>query len=73
MSLADLARMSPQTGGPIAGHAEINAEGAGNSFSTHLVDLEVDPETGHVTILRYLVVQDAGRAIHSGSASGRDR
>ena len=71
MSLAELAAMASQTGGPIAGHAEINAEGAGNSFSTHLVDVEVDPETGHVTILRYLVVQDAGKAIHPDYVEGQ--
>ena len=35
--------------------------GRGPSFGTHLVDLEVDPETGRVTILRYTVAQDAGR------------
>jgi len=28
------------------------------------VDVEVDPETGKVTILRYTAVQDAGKAIH---------
>ena len=71
LSLADLALMAPQTGGPIAGHAEINAEGAGNSFGTHMADVEVDPETGHVTILRYLVVQDAGRAIHPDYVEGQ--
>ena len=71
MSLAELAKKAASTGGPIAGHAEINAEGAGNSFGTHLVDVEVDPETGHVTVLRYLVVQDAGRAIHPDYVEGQ--
>ena len=43
------------TGGPIAGQCEVNAEGAGVSFATHICDVEVDPETGHVKILRYTV------------------
>ncbi|MEE8246771.1 MAG: xanthine dehydrogenase family protein molybdopterin-binding subunit, partial [Alphaproteobacteria bacterium] len=64
LSLAEIANMAAKTGGPIAGHAEINAQGAGPGFGTHLVDVEVDKETGRVTVLRYTVIQDAGKAIH---------
>jgi CO/xanthine dehydrogenase Mo-binding subunit len=45
--------------------------GVGESFGTHVVDVEVDPETGRTTILRYLVVQDAGRAIHPAYVEGQ--
>jgi len=31
----------------------------------------VDPETGRTTVLRYLVVQDAGRAIHPAYVEGQ--
>ena len=71
MSFAEIAAHSHSTGGPIAGHAEINAEGAGNSFGTHVVDVEVDPYTGGVKVLRYLVVQDAGRAVHPSYVEGQ--
>ena len=71
MSLADIAAKSGATGGPIAGHAEVNADGAGVSFATHLVDVEVDPETGAVKVLRYTVAQDAGKAIHPGYVVGQ--
>ena len=71
MSFSEIAALSSQTGGPIAGHAEINAAGAGNSFGTHVVDVEVDEQTGAVTVLRYLVVQDAGRAIHPSYVEGQ--
>ncbi len=71
LSLADLAKLANKTGGPIAGHAQINAQGAAPSFGTHLVDVEVDPETGHVEILRYTVAQDAGKAIHPGYVEGQ--
>ena len=71
MSLAEIARLAPKTGGPIAGHAEINAGGAGVSFATHLVDSEVDPETGRVSIVRYTVIQDAGKAIHPAYVEGQ--
>ena len=71
MSFAEIVAGSHSTGGPIAGHAEINAEGAGNSFATHVVDVEVDPDTGKVTVLRYLVVQDAGKAVHPSYVEGQ--
>jgi len=71
LSLADLAKVAANTGGPIAGHAEINAEGAGISFGTHIADVEVDRETGRVTVSRYTVIQDAGRAIHPGYVEGQ--
>ena len=43
------------TGGPIAGHHEVNVDGAGVSFGVHLVDVEVDPETGRTTVLQGVV------------------
>jgi CO/xanthine dehydrogenase Mo-binding subunit len=71
LTLADIAAQAGATGGPISGHCEINAEGAGVSFATHLVDTEVDPETGHVKILRYTVFQDAGKAVHPAYVEGQ--
>jgi CO/xanthine dehydrogenase Mo-binding subunit len=71
LSLAEIAKTAGKTGGPIVGNAAINAQGAGPSLATHLVDVEVDPETGKVTILRYLAVQDAGRAVHPSYVEGQ--
>ncbi len=71
LSLAEIAATAAKTGGPIAGHCEISAEGAGVSFATHIVDAEVDPETGRAQILRYTVVQDAGKAIHPSYVEGQ--
>jgi len=71
MTVADFAKVAGKTGGPIGGVGRINAQGAGPSFGTHLVDLEVDPETGRVTILRYTVAQDAGRALHPAYVEGQ--
>ena len=71
MSLADFARVAGKTGGPIGGYGRLNAQGAGPSLGTHLVDLEVDPETGRVTILRYTVAQDAGKALHPAYVEGQ--
>ena len=71
MSVADVAKVAGKTGGAIVGYAKINAQGAAPSLGTHLVDVEVDPETGRVTVLRYTAVQDAGRAIHPSYVEGQ--
>ncbi len=71
MTIKEIAKKMGRTGGPISGHHETTAGGVGESFGTHVVDIEVDPETGKVTILRYLVVQDAGRAIHPSYVEGQ--
>ena len=71
MSLAEIAAIASNTGGPIAGHHEVNAEGAGVSFATHMVDTEVDPDTGAVKVLRYTVFQDAGKAVHPDYVEGQ--
>src|SRR5262249_47797014 len=71
MSIADFAKVAGKTGGPIGGYGRINAQGAAPSLGTHLVDLEVDPETGRVTILRYTVAQDAGKALHPAYVEGQ--
>jgi xanthine dehydrogenase molybdenum-binding subunit len=61
-----------ETGGSIVGRASVHPEsGVGGSFSANIVDLEVDPETGKVKILRYTVIQDAGCAIHPAYVEGQ--
>jgi len=71
ISLAELAKKAPMMGGPIAGHAEINATGQGPAIGAHLVDVETDPETGFVKLLRYTVFQDVGRAISPDYVEGQ--
>lgn len=71
LSVKEIAAAAPNTGGPIAGHSELVADGAGVSFATHICDVEVDPETGATKILRYTVVQDAGKAVHPTYVEGQ--
>ena len=71
LSIRDIAATSGATGGPIAGHYEYNADGAGVSFATHICDAEVDPETGATKITRYTVLQDAGKAVHPSYVEGQ--
>ena len=58
-------------GEPIAASVSNNATGHQGSFAAQLVDVEVDPETGHVKVLRFTVSQDVGRALHPGYCAGQ--
>jgi len=71
LTLAALAARSARTGGPIGAQVSLTAQGAGPGFGAHICDVEVDPETGHVTILRYTAAQDVGRAIHPSYVEGQ--
>ncbi|MDH3684362.1 MAG: xanthine dehydrogenase family protein molybdopterin-binding subunit, partial [Acidimicrobiia bacterium] len=71
LTLVDIARKWGRTGGPISATAALNARGVGAAFSTQVCDVEVDPETGQVTILRFTTAQDAGTAIHPSYVEGQ--
>ena len=71
LSVKEIAAAAAKTGGPIAGHSELVADGAGVSFATHICDVEVDPETGGTRVMRYTVVQDAGKAVHPTYVEGQ--
>ncbi|MEL0082173.1 MAG: xanthine dehydrogenase family protein molybdopterin-binding subunit [Gammaproteobacteria bacterium] len=71
LSLAQLTANAGPTGGPIEGTATLNAQGVGPGFGVQLCDVEVDPETGSSKILRYLVVQDVGKAVHPAYVEGQ--
>jgi CO/xanthine dehydrogenase Mo-binding subunit len=71
LTFADVARQANRTGGPIAGEATSDGSGAGAAFATHLVDVEVDTETGKVDVTRFTVAQDVGTAIHPSYVEGQ--
>jgi CO/xanthine dehydrogenase Mo-binding subunit len=71
LTLAHLAAKASATGGPINARSSLNTEGAAPGFATHICDVEVDPETGKVQILRYTAFQDVGRAIHPSYVEGQ--
>jgi CO/xanthine dehydrogenase Mo-binding subunit len=74
MPLKQLASRLARTGGPVTGGATVNAGAVGavgNGFAAVCVDVEVDPDTGKVQILRATIAQDAGRAIHPSYVEGQ--
>jgi xanthine dehydrogenase molybdenum-binding subunit len=56
---------------PVVGRASVSPEGSTNGFGAHIADVEVDPETGKVTVLRYTAIQDAGKAVHPSYVEGQ--
>ena len=71
LSLKEIAGKAAATGGPITTSAGVNAGGQAPGFATQFCDVEVDPETGKVTILRFVAAQDVGRAIHPSYVEGQ--
>ncbi|MCI0548374.1 MAG: xanthine dehydrogenase family protein molybdopterin-binding subunit [Candidatus Rokubacteria bacterium] len=87
LSLAELARLSQQTGGGLIAQGTFIApptpfdakrvEGHvypafhSPSFHAHAVDLSVDAETAEVAIHRYVVAQDVGFAMNPTSIEGQ--
>ena len=71
LTFKELAGQLAGSGGGISSQSTVDPKGAGGAFGTHVVDLEVDPETGKVTILDYTIVQDAGKAIHPSYVEGQ--
>ena len=71
ITFKEMAELMPRTGGPITGRATSQPRGVGGAFATHVVDVEVDPDTGKVTVLRYTATQDVGTAIHPSYVEGQ--
>ncbi len=71
ITFKELAGQLHETGGTIMGRASVDPPGCGGAFATHIVDVEVDPDTGKVNILRYTAVQDVGTAIHPAYVEGQ--
>ncbi|WP_022728856.1 xanthine dehydrogenase family protein molybdopterin-binding subunit [Fodinicurvata sediminis] len=87
VSIAQVAQRAQAVTGPISGSGAFTGAGtpampgccAGHMiealdlpiFTVHDCELAVDPETGHVEVLAYRVVQDVGRAINPRAIHGQ--
>ena len=71
MTFKELARQLNRTGGPITCAVSVPSTGVGSTFAGNMVDVEVDPETGKVQILRYTTFLDAGLAVHPSYVEGQ--
>ena len=67
----ELAARMFETGGPISHHKTGHTQSFIPGTAAHLVDVEVDPDTGKVDILRYTIFQDVGKAVHPDYVEGQ--
>jgi len=59
------------TDGAIVGRGSSSKLPLGVEIAAHVCDVEVDPDTGQVTILRYTAFQDVGRALNPSAIEGQ--
>lgn len=71
ITFKELCARLDETGGPMTVSVSVDSKGAIPALATHVVDVEVDTETGKVQILRYTAAQDVGRAIHPSYVEGQ--
>ena len=71
LTFKELAEKLSELGGPVVGRGSANPRGVGGSYSSMIVDVEVNPETGKVAILRCTALQDAGKAVHPSYVEGQ--
>src|SRR6476659_3493013 len=71
MSIKEIAAKRAGTGGPIVAAAGVNPAAVAPGYATQFCDVEADPDTGKVTILRFVAAQDVGRAIHPSYVEGQ--
>ena len=73
---ADLAQQSTRSGGAVVGYGSVNTPSMNlgvlaPNAAAHVVDVEVDPETGKVQLLRYTAFQDVGLSINPDQVEGQ--
>ena len=71
ISFKELCAKQDSLGGRVSVSGTSFLKSGGNGFAAHIVDLEVDPETGKTDVTRYTAIQDAGKAIHPSYVEGQ--
>ncbi|MEK7847548.1 MAG: molybdopterin cofactor-binding domain-containing protein, partial [Chloroflexota bacterium] len=71
LTLADLGRIGMRRGGAVSASGTITGLPPAPVVGAHVADVEVDPETGQVRVLRYTAFQDAGRAVNPAQVEGQ--
>jgi xanthine dehydrogenase molybdenum-binding subunit len=75
MSLTNVARRTIQGGGAVLAYGSasvtFSAVALAPNAAAHVVDVEVDRDTGQVKILRYTAFQDVGRCVNPDQVEGQ--
>ena len=60
----DLAEVAALADGPLEGIGDITDRSGGYPYGSHVCEVEVDPETGHVQVACWTAVDDVGLAVN---------
>ncbi len=71
MTFKELSGRLMRTGGPVSCSLSATSTGVGPIIAGNIVDVEVDPETGKVDILRFTAFLDVGTAVHPSYVEGQ--
>jgi len=71
LTFKEMAREMAHTGGAITCSASDVQGGVGPQLAGNIVDVEVDPDTGKVEILRYTTFMDVGQVVHRSNVEGQ--
>ncbi len=71
LTFREIAKLVGDGGVPIMAEASVHPQQPGGASAVHIVDVEVDPETGKVAILRYTIIQDVGTAVYPDYVEGQ--
>ncbi|MSQ25333.1 MAG: xanthine dehydrogenase family protein molybdopterin-binding subunit [Dehalococcoidia bacterium] len=71
LTFQQVAARAMSTGGPLTASASAFPKKIAPAICGNIVDVEVDPETGKVAVLRFTVVEDVGTAAHPSYVEGQ--
>ena len=71
MTMAEVANRMMRTGGPLTASASATSTGVGPVIAGNIIDVEVDPDTGKVDILRCTAFIDSGTSVHPSYVEGQ--
>ena len=71
MTIGQVAGRMMRTGGPLTASASATSTGVGPVFAGNIIDVEVDPDTGKVDILRCTAFIDSGTSVHPSYVEGQ--
>ena len=71
LTFTEMAKLLEKLGGPITVQSSVTPKSNGAQLTAHLVDIDVDTDTGKIEIQRYTAFQDVGKAIHPDYVSGQ--
>ncbi|MBM3958262.1 MAG: xanthine dehydrogenase family protein molybdopterin-binding subunit [SAR202 cluster bacterium] len=71
VTLKELASDSVRGSGVISTSGTATGMQAAPAFAAHVADVEVDPDTGKIQILRFTAFQDVGKAINRAQVEGQ--